>query len=99
MMLWPPIEIHSAVPSSLLIIFMFVSSCGITLSLDCEFTTENKNYNSLIWREFVIIFYHWKKKNSFERKKIINLLCEFIIEFILSEWERNLFESSLFFNI
>ena len=71
------------------------------MSLDREFTRENKNYNSLLWREF----YYWKQNNLdsdlFERKIIINSLlwCEFMIEFILSEWERNHFESSLFFNI
>ena len=32
-----------------------MSSCGITLSLDREFIRENKNYNSLLWREFIII--------------------------------------------
>ena len=61
---------------------LFVSSCGITLSLDREFTRENENYNSLLWREF----YYWKKNNLdhdlFDRKRIINSLlwCEFIIE-------------------
>ena len=29
-----------------------MSSCGITLSLDREFTRENENYNSLLWRVF-----------------------------------------------
>ena len=34
---WPPIEIHSAV----------LRPC-----LDREFTRENENYNSLLWRVF-----------------------------------------------
>ena len=59
-----------------------MSSCGITLSLDSEFIRENENYSSLLWREFVIFFYYWKRT--------IFIRYLFMMIYLINEKEREI---------